>query len=365
MSAVWIACTLSLLAHNPDTSYIRVQIAADQVQTRLTLDVFTLRKIARLDDNDDGELQRAELARHAPEIYSFLREHIWLTIDTAQSEDLGERAGFVWPADTGESIREADFHTANGLIHFDLVRPVEEMPEEVTLTFGVFDKLGSQHSILGVFAVSGNEYEVTFGKYEPDFTYETGVQPVLAHRLWRFFKMGVKHIFVGYDHICFLIALIVVSKFREVVKIVTSFTIAHSLTLIMAALDVVHLPTRLVETCIAATIVYVAVENLWVKSTRHRWWLTFFFGLVHGFGFANVLREMGLPTTGLVRCLISFNVGVEFGQLVIATALLPVAWILARWKYGRIAVITISCLLAAFGLAWFIDRAFALEFMPF
>src|ERR1051326_8360432 len=88
--------------------------------------------------------------------------------------------------------------------------------------------------------------------------------------------------------------------------IVTSFTIAHSITLILATLDVVRLPTRLIETCIAATIVYVAVENLWVKDTRHRWWLTFFFGLVHGFGFANVLREMGLPTVGLIRCLLSF-----------------------------------------------------------
>jgi hydrogenase/urease accessory protein HupE len=365
MSAFYLVLAVATVGHNPDTSYARVQIAADKVQTRLTLDVFTLIKIARLDDNDDGELQRAELTRHAPQINEFLREHVWLTIDTAQSEDLGDPVGFVWPPDAGNSIREADFHTANGLIHFDFVRPVEEMPEEVTLTFGVFDKFGSQHTILGVFAANGNEYEVSFSKYEPDFLYDTGVEPVLAHRLWRFFKMGVKHIFLGYDHICFLIALIVVSKFLEVVKIVTSFTIAHSLTLILAALDLVHLPTRLVETCIAATIVYVALENLWVTDTRHRWWLTFFFGLIHGFGFANVLREMGLPTTGLVRCLISFNVGVEFGQLVIALCLLPLALLLACWKHGRKVVVVISILLAAFGLAWFFDRAFALEFMPF
>src|SRR4051795_5146582 len=76
--------------------------------------------------------------------------------------------------------------------------------------------------------------------------------------------MGVEHIFLGYDHICFLIALLVISRFREIVKIVTSFTIAHSITLILATLEVVHLPTRLIETCIAATIVYVAVENLWI-----------------------------------------------------------------------------------------------------
>jgi hypothetical protein len=109
----------------------------------------------------------------------------------------------------------------------------------------------------------------------------------------------------------------------------------------------------------------VALENLWVKDTRHRWWLTFFFGLIHGFGFANNVSQMGLPTEGKIRCLLSFNVGVEIGQLAIATLLLPVAIGLKRWKHGPTAVKIISLGLAAFGLAWFIDRAFALRFMPF
>jgi hypothetical protein len=186
------------------------------------------------------------------------------------------------------------------------------------------------------------------------------------------------------------------------VKIVTSFTIAHSITLILATLDVVRLPTRLVETSIAATVVYVAVENLWLLRqngmaegargrwgeppsstsvpffyssalslevaphsfpTAHRWWLTFFFGLVHGFGFANVLREMGLPTVGLIRCLLSFNVGVEVGQLVIALCLLPIAYGLNHWRHGQKIIFAISLLLALFGTAWFIDRAFNLELM--
>jgi hypothetical protein len=384
MSGLVAAYALLVLGHNPDTSYLQVRITADQVETRLTYDVFTLLAIERLDDNVDGQVSREELAKHAPRVEAFLREHVWLTInEDDETEELGDFSGFTWPPDIGDAIGEADYHSANGLIHFNFVRPVTETPEQVKLTFGFFKKFGPRHTVLGVFRYGEQVYEDTFDRFYPEFNYITGYEspqqpsdpeappPVptaetsMASRLWRFFKLGVEHIFLGYDHICFLIALIVVSKFREVVKIVTSFTIAHSITLILATLDVVQLPSRLVETCIAATIVYVAVENLWVKETGHRWWLTFFFGLVHGFGFAGVLRELGLPTTGLVRCLLAFNVGVEVGQLAIALALLPLALLLARWKHGRLAVVVISVLLALFGLAWFVDRAFAVDFMPF
>jgi HupE/UreJ protein len=418
MSAVLLA-TIALLAHNPDTSYARIKISPDKVETRLTYDIFTLLKIVRLDDNGDGQLQRGELAAHAPQIAEFLRSKIGLAVsDDDESADLGQFAGFLWPPDVGEAIPGADFHSANGLIPFDFVRQLEQPPPVVAIAFGFFQEFTDRHTVLGVFVCRGQEYETTFSKYEDYFEYSTGYEPptaaageppaekrpqtqhALAERLWRFFKMGVGHIFLGYDHICFLIALIVVSNFRQIVKIVTSFTIAHSITLILATLEVVYLPSRLIETCIAATIVYVAVENVWLiwtgdsglgflgsrdgtgrfiasptpnpeprtptlepRAARHRWLLTFFFGLIHGFGFANVLREMGLPTVGLVRCLLSFNLGVEAGQLMIALLLLPLAYALNHWKYGRYATTTISALLAAFGVAWFIDRAFALELM--
>jgi hydrogenase/urease accessory protein HupE len=362
-----------LLSHNPDTSYVRVTISADKVETRLTYDVFTLLKITPLDDNRDNQLQRSELEAHVSQIADFLRSKIGLAVSEDDEEaDLGDFKGFLWPPDIGEAISAADYHTQNGLILFDFVRKVEQPPEVVAIAFGFFDQLTDRHTVLGVFACQGEEFETSFTKYAPDFEYSTGFEPSapqtqrsLSETIWRFFKMGVEHIFLGYDHICFLIALIVVSRFREIVKIVTSFTIAHSITLILATLEWVELPTRLIETCIAATIVYVAVENLWIKDTRHRWWLTFFFGLVHGFGFANVLREMGLPTTGLIRCLLSFNLGVEFGQLVIAICLLPLAYTLNHWKHGHKVAMGISVLLAFFGAAWFIDRAFDLGYMGY
>jgi len=180
----------------------------------------------------------------------------------------------------------------------------------------------------------------------------------------RFIKLGVEHIFLGYDHICFLLALLVVSRFREMLKIITSFTVAHSITLIVAGLGIARLPSRLVECGIALTIIYVAFDNLRRKSTAHRWLLTFGFGLVHGFGFASVLSELGLPAVGRVRCLLAFNIGVEIGQLAIVSVALPILWLLAKRQLQARVAFAVSVIVGLFGMGWFIERAFGLGFMP-
>jgi len=205
---------------------------------------------------------------------------------------------------------------------------------------------------------------MVFTRFEPDYLYDTTVFAPLTDLLWRFLKLGVKHIFLGYDHILFLLALVVVSRFWDLVKIVTAFTVAHTITLILAALELVRLPPRLIETGIAVTIMYVALENLWTKDARHRWLLTFAFGLVHGFGFANVLRELGLPAKGVIRCLLSFNVGVELGQIGIVLLVLPIALWLGKQSFAQRARVTASLLIFLFGLAWFVERAFGVSFMP-
>ena len=364
---LWAALLLAPLAaraHNPDTSYARVTLGEHEVHFRFTYDLFTLQKIVSLDVDRDGRTTRAELQRGLPEIHTFLRRHIAVDLDDT-SADFGTPTGFVWPPDSGDAIAEADYHTANGLIHFDFVRPVADTPENIVLAFRFIAPLSERHTVLGAFLCGGATHEVTFTRFEPDYDYVTGYEPPLWKRLGQFLRLGLAHIFLGYDHLCFLLALVVASRFRELVKIVTSFTVAHSLTLILAALDIVRLPVRLVETSIAATIVYVAVQNLRGAPTERRWLLTFGFGLIHGFGFANVLGEMNLPTTGLVRCLLSFNVGVELGQLAFIAAAFPcVAW-LRRGKHERRAISAISLFLALFGAAWFTDRAFNLGGMPF
>ena len=364
--ALGAACLLAPLvarAHNPDTSYARVTLGEHEVTFRFTYDLFTLEKIAALDTDHDGRTTRAELQRGLPAIYAFLRRHIAVDLND-EAADFGAPAGFVWPPDAGDAIAAPDYHTANGLVHFDFVRPVTDTPENIVLAFRFIPPLSERHTVLGSFLYLGATHEVTFTRFEPDYDYVTGYEVPLWKRLGQFLRLGVAHIFLGYDHLCFLLALVVASRFRELVKIVTSFTVAHSLTLILAALDIVRLPVRLVETGIAATIVYVAVQNLRGAPTERRWLLTFSFGLIHGFGFANVLGEMNLPTTGLVRCLLSFNVGVELGQLAFIAAAFPlVAW-LRQGQHERRTVVAISVLLAVFGAAWFTDRAFNLGVMP-
>ena len=145
----------------------------------------------------------------------------------------------------------------------------------------------------------------------------------------QFFALGVEHIVTGYDHLLFLLALLIVgSGFVASAKIITSFTAAHSITLGLAAFGLVELPSGFVEPMIAASIVYVGVENLFRQSFERRWLLTFFFGLVHGLGFASVLSELGVGagSLGVTLPLLSFNLGVEFGQVVLAAILLPLIW---------------------------------------
>ena len=175
----------------------------------------------------------------------------------------------------------------------------------------------------------------------------------------RFFVLGVEHIATGYDHVLFLLALLLVGGgLRSLVAIVTSFTLAHSLTLSLAVLDVVQLPARFVERVIALSIAWVALENMLIDRSRGRWRITFAFGLVHGFGFASILRDLHLPTQGLAVSLLAFNVGVEAGQLCIVVLAYPlVAWV-QRTAYRRASIVAASSVILILALWWFVERAF-------
>ena len=144
------------------------------------------------------------------------------------------------------------------------------------------------------------------------------------------------------------------------VKIVTSFTISHSITLVLAALQLIVIPGWFVESAIALSIVYIACENFFVQKSDRRWLVTGFFGLVHGFGFANVLGDLGLPTKGLLPSLLAFNVGVEIGQIVIVTIMLPVIWALLHTRFEKQVVWIGSAVILVFGATWFLNRAFDL-----
>ncbi len=179
-----------------------------------------------------------------------------------------------------------------------------------------------------------------------------------------FLKLGVEHIWTGYDHLMFLFALLLVcGTFKSAVQVVTFFTIAHSLTLAFATLNLVRVDGRVVEPAIEASIVYVGVENIVCsEGPKGRWLITFLFGLIHGFGFATVLRDMGVAssTTGVTVPLVGFNLGVEAGQIAIAAILLPVIWRLRRHEIVvRRAVPLCSAVVAAIGGYWLVQRLFS------
>lgn len=174
-----------------------------------------------------------------------------------------------------------------------------------------------------------------------------------------FFWLGIEHIITGYDHLLFLVSLLIVcQRLWQAVQIITFFTIAHSVTLAAAAFGWLRFSSAIVEPFIAATIVYVALENLFAeRSTRWRCLMTLTFGLVHGLGFGSVLQELNLAPDQMLLPLLGFNLGVEFGQIGLAAIALPL-WL--RWRrssyYWPPAIPTVSVAIAALGLFWFFQR---------
>jgi hydrogenase/urease accessory protein HupE len=198
------------------------------------------------------------------------------------------------------------------------------------------------------------------------------MDPTFGRTLRQFGRWGVEHIFMGYDHLAFLLGLLVATrKLGELVKIVTSFTVAHSITLFLAAMDWVRVSPRVTESLIAASIVYVGVENFFLKEDKHRWILTFGFGLVHGLGFASVLRELMAAAAGVGVPVLSFNLGVEVGQLAIVAALFPLLVLARRGRDGKPAesrrralTTLVSGLVVLLGAGWLVERVGGWEFMP-
>ena len=184
--------------------------------------------------------------------------------------------------------------------------------------------------------------------------------------MWRYFAAGVEHIFLGYDHVAFLVAIVLwARRLWPVIKIVTAFTVAHSITLSLAVLQIVVIPSAIVEPAIAASIVYVAIENFFSRNVDGRWRDTFAFGLIHGFGFASALQEFGLPRGAVVPALGAFNLGVEVGQVAIVSLVIPLLigldWLIAATRDAapkRTAplVYALSGIIAILGCYWILER---------
>jgi hydrogenase/urease accessory protein HupE len=187
-----------------------------------------------------------------------------------------------------------------------------------------------------------------------DFTLTTN-SGSYSERFFRFLMLGIEHIFTGYDHLAFLLAVLLTGgSLSSNARIITSFTIAHSLTLALATFHVVNLPPTIVEPLIAASIVFVGIENLVRRQVAARWLVTFGFGLVHGLGFAQLLQDLGTQTA---IPLLSFNLGVELAQLSIAALTLPLIWRLQRRPTFMLKhVPALSLLITLAGVYWLLTR---------
>jgi hypothetical protein len=172
-----------------------------------------------------------------------------------------------------------------------------------------------------------------------------------------FVRMGVEHILTGYDHLVFLLGLVVVGgRLRSMLTVVTAFTIAHSVTLATAALGFWAPPSRVIEPLIALSVAYVGVENFFVASVEKRWRITFPFGLIHGFGFAGALREIALPRAQIPSALVLFNAGVEVGQIAVMALALPLVLFLRSNGNRTRCTFALSGAVALAGLFWFVVR---------
>ena len=194
------------------------------------------------------------------------------------------------------------------------------------------------------------------------FEYFAGTRQGAFAVVRKFLPAGIHHILIGPDHLLFLVGLLLLGgTVRQLAMVVTAFTVAHSITLSLAALNLVTPPARIIEPAIALSIVYVGADNLLVRGGRDvRAWIAFTFGFIHGFGFANVLREMDLPSRALGWSLFSFNVGVEIGQLLVVVVVASVLTTLRTRSEaaGRQLVFAGSLVVIAAGTFWFIQRVF-------
>ncbi|MEO8005177.1 MAG: HupE/UreJ family protein [Betaproteobacteria bacterium] len=222
------------------------------------------------------------------------------------------------------------------------------------------DAIGPTQHTLAAIMWTGGSQQFAFGSDARETTIKVSEPAKASQGAGSFFPLGIEHILTGYDHLLFLIALMLRGgNFRSMLKIITAFTVAHSITLALAALDLVVLPGAFVESVIALSIAYVALENLLPRhAVSRRWMVSFVFGLMHGFGFSSVLREIGLPKENLLLALLNFNLGVEVGQATIVLLAVPLLMRFKNRSWEKYVVFAISAAILTAGLVLFVDRAF-------
>jgi len=349
LSGVLIATALSgrAAAHEVGLSRGTYAIDGDHVTAELVLSRRELGgAVPELDADHDGHVTVDELATARPALQKAVVDRIHVRssdapcpgalLDAHLSEDDGLvlRANYTCPAPIARA--ELDFPLVDDLMH------------------------GHRHIARSTGGVQVVERVISRTQRTLELTGPSGgaaTAPARTDHL-SMLRLGVEHILTGYDHLVFLLGLVLVGgRWRSLLWVVTAFTLAHSITLGLAALGVWAPRPSIIEPAIALSIAYVGIENFFVKDAEKRWRITFPFGLIHGFGFAGALREIALPRADVPAALFLFNAGVELGQLAVLALVLPLLALLRKqpWfaKYGvRVA----SAAIVVAGFAWFFTR---------
>ena len=342
-------------AHATGLSRGEYVVSGAVVKTRLTFARGELSALLPgLDANGDKTLDAAELAAGAGP------NGVLRTIPRKIS--VRSTQGACKPGLVGAKLEEEDGVSIDA--QYDCPTTVSSL----SVTVDLLQDLAAGHRHIGVVSGLGAPRDfIAFAK-EPGINVEgaqssapSDAPPQRTESFGGFFRLGIEHILTGYDHLLFLFALLLVGgRWRQLLAVVTAFTVAHSITLGLAALNVFTLSPRIVEPAIALSIAYVGVENFFVKTADRRWLLTFPFGLIHGFGFAGALSEIALPRAQVPSALLAFNLGVESGQLAVVAVVLPLILFLRKktWflDYG---VKALSGLVVLAGVFWFFQRVFA------
>jgi hydrogenase/urease accessory protein HupE len=349
---LWLGITGTLLAHDPGLSTANVRLQRDRLEALLVFSVRDVAALVDLDKDDKGQASSLESERGETGLREIAAEAMEVRINDQPAPVSEGRCRF----DGSGNLSVYLSWSARPFSKFEFRSKWLPLLPSGHRQFFSFQDL--KRGILIEKLLSAKSGSVTI---EPDAALTRPTRAATGNSFADFLLLGVKHILTGYDHLLFLFSLLIVSRnIVSPLKIVTCFTVAHSITLALATLGVVRIPGRLVEPMIAASIVYVGVENLARGDTpKGRSLLTFAFGLVHGFGFASVLRELGVDSSGsgIVVPLFSFNLGVELGQILVAAALLPLIW-----KIGKRPILTrhwvpaCSTLVTLAGSYWLVQR---------
>jgi hypothetical protein len=368
-----LACTFPALAHKLSDGYLSLTVTNQQLVGRLEISLHDFEQSLGLDANGDGNVTWGEVQQREAEIKVYVQTRVAAAVDGT-------------PVAFRAQALQINQRNDGGYVVVPLITGPWKGGHELTLNYSLMFDVDPLHLGLLKLEIDGTTKTGIFAsdRRSLGFSIDPAVtRSTTSFGFLQFVREGVWHIWTGYDHILFLIALllpaVLVHSGRQwhptpafkpalinVLKVVTAFTLAHSLTLSLAVLDVVRMPSRLVESTIAASVVLAAANNLKPFFRDRGWIVAFAFGLVHGFGFASALGELDLPRSALASGLVGFNLGVEIGQLAIVSLFMPIAFLMrSTWVYRRMALQAGSAVICLVAGGWCVERIFNLVFMPF